>query len=245
MSEKNRSRAEAFGRRFDDALVPTGKNADDVLRLPYEEFHNLIYQDELTGLLNRRGFMKNLLALKEGRSPDEPDQFLAIGMLDVDSFKAVNDTYGHDAGDVTLKDIVGIISSCLRDGDILARWGGDEFAVAMLLHHSFDETKSDDVANGLSWEIQKRLKAAIKDGKNAPLGLTGGVSLGVEICLLSGLGDVRGIIDKADSKMMYNKEHESRAPVSSRRVAAKAGRVAVVGSSRRVEDKTLTHAESA
>lgn len=241
MSGKNKSRTEAFGRRFDDALAPVGKNADDVLRLPYEEFHNLIYQDDLTGLLNRRGFMKNLLALKEGRSPDDPDQFLAIGMLDVDHFKTVNDTYGHDAGDVTLKDIVGIISSCLRDGDILARWGGDEFAVAMLLHHSFDETKSDDVANGLSWEIRTRLKAAIKDGKNAPLGLTG-VSLGVEICLLSRLDDVRDIIDKADSKMMYNKEHESRAPVLSRR--AKAGRAAV-GSSRRASDKPVAVAGSA
>jgi diguanylate cyclase (GGDEF)-like protein len=205
----------------------------------YEEVYKKIYYDDLTGLLNRRGFMQELEHLKGVRSEGEPDQLLAICILDVDRFKDVNDKYGHEVGDMTLIEVADIISTCMREGDIVARWGGDEFAISMLLHHNFEDTTYANVAKWLDLEIQKRLKKAIEvGGENEPLKLIG-VSLGVAICRLSQLDDLSVFIDTADSRM-YGKKHEGRpVPASGRRVAAKAGKAAV-GSSRRASDEPVT-----
>ncbi len=81
--------------------------------------------DQLTGLPNRREFTEvaeNVL---------RTDERLSILMLDVDHFKKVNDTYGHDAGDEVLRVLAKVGSSVSRDMDVFARWGGEEFAVAM------------------------------------------------------------------------------------------------------------------
>jgi len=75
--------------------------------------------DPLTGVLNRRGF--------ERRVPDRAAG--GILLLDLDHFKVVNDTYGHDAGDRVLVDVAETVQSVLRRSDVLARFGGEEFVV--------------------------------------------------------------------------------------------------------------------
>lgn len=86
---------------------------------------NLAATDVLTGLLNRRAFERRLrstLALiKRGASP------AAIVMIDIDNFKQINDTHGHQVGDNVLKQFAQRCRSIIREADVLARWGGEEF----------------------------------------------------------------------------------------------------------------------
>lgn len=86
-------------------------------------------RDSLTGLPNRREAQLRLdqLMSSAGRY-QEP---LSLLMVDIDHFKTVNDTYGHPAGDVALRAVADRISASIRDGDVAARWGGEEFLIAL------------------------------------------------------------------------------------------------------------------
>ena len=85
--------------------------------------------DDLTGLLNRRAWDEELS--RELARADRSRAALCVAIVDLDRFKEYNDTHGHQAGDRFLKQIAGAWSQSLRTGDILARYGGDEFAVAL------------------------------------------------------------------------------------------------------------------
>jgi diguanylate cyclase (GGDEF)-like protein len=84
-------------------------------------------QDHLTGLLNRNGFRK--AADREHALAGRTGAPLALALLDLDGFKDVNDQHGHAAGDRMLCELAEAWSRTLRPGDLLARMGGDEFAV--------------------------------------------------------------------------------------------------------------------
>lgn len=83
--------------------------------------------DELTGLINRRAFQK-LFADQIDRRDVQP---FAVMVIDLDNFKVINDSLGHDAGDVLLREISNRIQNCIRGEDKLARLGGDEFVLLM------------------------------------------------------------------------------------------------------------------
>jgi len=88
--------------------------------------------DPLTGLFNRRAFFDRAQVAFQLPSPGPSDGHrLALLMLDIDHFKAVNDRYGHPAGDMVLKEVARRAKSVLRDGDVLARYGGEEFIVLL------------------------------------------------------------------------------------------------------------------
>lgn len=88
--------------------------------------------DSLTGLFNRRAFFDRAQVAFQLPSPCPSDGHrLALVMLDIDHFKAVNDQYGHPAGDMVLKEVARRAKSVLRDGDVLARYGGEEFIVLL------------------------------------------------------------------------------------------------------------------
>lgn len=106
--------------------ITARKNAET--RLHFDAFH-----DALTGLLNRRALRDALVrAVGAGQTG-------TVLLLDLDGFKAVNDTHGHEAGDALLKEIGLRLRRCVRAQDILARLGGDEFAV-VLLHADTEAT---------------------------------------------------------------------------------------------------------
>jgi diguanylate cyclase len=91
--------------------------------------HFQAYHDLLTGLPNRALFHDRLTnTISNARREDDK---LAILFLDLDRFKVVNDTLGHSVGDELLKQLAGILKSCLREGDTVARLGGDEFIVLL------------------------------------------------------------------------------------------------------------------
>ncbi|ROR20176.1 diguanylate cyclase (GGDEF)-like protein [Comamonas sp. BIGb0124] len=81
--------------------------------------------DPLTGLLNRRGMMETLQAWEEAGRP------FSVAVIDIDHFKSINDTYGHDAGDTVLRFLADHMRRAARAGDVLCRQGGDEFTLLL------------------------------------------------------------------------------------------------------------------
>ena len=85
--------------------------------------------DGLTGIYNRRYFMSHSGALVEKARRDGANCYLLF--LDIDYFKQINDTHGHDIGDKVLVEIAGRVKSCIRAGDLFVRFGGEEFIIFM------------------------------------------------------------------------------------------------------------------
>jgi two-component system cell cycle response regulator len=95
----------------------------------YEDARRLATIDTLTGILNRRAFLDNV---ERERSRSTRHQYpLSVLLLDVDHFKRVNDTHGHAAGDAILQGVARVVTQVARRSDIVARWGGEEFVIAL------------------------------------------------------------------------------------------------------------------
>ena len=92
------------------------------------ENHRLAYLDELTGLPNRRAFFDGVREMRSRASGSGRRFFCALA--DVDDFKAVNDRWGHDAGDIVLRDLAETLNTHAPDECLIARLGGEEFAIA-------------------------------------------------------------------------------------------------------------------
>ncbi|MDI7742686.1 PAS domain S-box protein [Lysinibacillus fusiformis] len=94
-----------------------------------EKLSKMAFYDSLTGIPNRRLFREKLIqAIKEA---DRYDRKFALLYMDIDKFKQINDTLGHDAGDDLLKQFAEKVQNCLRESDTLARQGGDEFTILL------------------------------------------------------------------------------------------------------------------
>jgi diguanylate cyclase len=91
--------------------------------------------DQLTQVANRRGliqaFEAECLRMERAQNGGEVPPPLAVGLLDIDNFKKLNDELGHSAGDVALKSLAGVVSKTLRPNDMVARYGGEEFVVLL------------------------------------------------------------------------------------------------------------------
>jgi diguanylate cyclase (GGDEF)-like protein len=93
------------------------------------ELQELAYYDPLTGLPNRRFFFEHAsLIFEEVKRYEKP---LSLLVMDIDHFKKINDTYGHDVGDLVLKTFAGVLRGIVRQSDICARFGGEEFVVLL------------------------------------------------------------------------------------------------------------------
>ncbi|MBK5516771.1 diguanylate cyclase [Pseudomonas sp. TH10] len=100
----------------------------DTLRGMMRQLEDLVATDELTGLFNRRHFLR--LASRELNALDS-DVMHGLALIDLDHFKRINDLHGHAAGDQVLQAFAAVAQACLRDGDVLARYGGEEFVVLL------------------------------------------------------------------------------------------------------------------
>jgi diguanylate cyclase (GGDEF)-like protein len=126
----------AFGRHVGQELDRVLIQTDDIPAAPdlkevdeLEALQQLAATDPLTNLANRRGGEKHIAnEVSRARREKRP---LSCILIDIDRFKQVNDTFGHQAGDQLLRDVSALLRSTVRAYDILVRWGGDEFLVVL------------------------------------------------------------------------------------------------------------------
>ncbi|MDO7927395.1 EAL domain-containing protein [Pseudomonas sp. KFB-139] len=140
-----------------------------VVRDLYNQLEQQAVTDALTGLLNRRGFyqaVEGMLLRNE-----HADKYLVVLYLDLDGFKQINDSLGHDAGDQVLLWVAGQLKDCLRPYDVLARMGGDEFTVVI---DGFDyPEQAAKVAEKLIERVSVRRQV---DGVDIALGVSIGIA---------------------------------------------------------------------
>lgn len=99
------------------------------LAIAVERIQTLATRDELTGLFNRRHMIETLSLQK--KFCDRGGRVFCVGILDIDFFKRVNDTYGHGVGDEVLRNFAHAVQQELRECDVIARWGGEEFLLML------------------------------------------------------------------------------------------------------------------
>ncbi|HEX5365026.1 MAG TPA: GGDEF domain-containing protein [Gallionella sp.] len=167
-----------------------------------KEILHLAMTDSLTGVPNRRSLMdqaERALARRSGKP-------LALFMIDVDHFKLINDTHGHPAGDEVLRQISRLLEERLRGGDVLGRYGGEEFCVI---------APDTDTAGALM--LAESLRATIAA---TPL-ITGSgelfvtVSIGISHCPPDARRELKDVLADADAAL-YNAKQTGRNKVASR-----------------------------
>ena len=159
--------------------------------------YQLATTDSLTGVANHRHFIEQLsLEMKRTRRSGAP---CALLMMDIDRFKAVNDTYGHEAGDAVLVQLTSSIRSALRDIDTFGRLGGEEFAAIL---------PGAGVATAM--QVAERLRSCVEGSRVATRAGTIGVTISIGITQASGPDDDADAILRRADNAMYQAKNEGR-----------------------------------
>jgi len=204
-AEDERNGLEAVRAGAQDFLVKSevdGPILAHALRLAIERnrLHSALLDlalvDDLTGLYNRRGFLT--LATRDLRLARRGNETLLVAFADLDDLKGVNDTAGHAGGDRALRDTAALLRHTFRDSDLVARIGGDEYAV--LVRHAGPESAE---------VLAERLKRQVRDFNRRgarPYQLS--ISLGFAAHKASTLGSVAGLLDRADRALYRDKRRK-------------------------------------
>lgn len=171
--------------------------SEQELKKNYAHIEQLAYHDDLTGLYNRVAFMKYAYKIFHDASVGASKH--AIFFIDLDNFKNINDTLGHDYGDLLLKDVSDRMLSCIASDDILARNGGDEF---LILKNRFDTV--DDLENFASQLVNVVHHPFILNDETAVVSM----SVGIAVFPNNGL-TVSELIKNADIAM-YNAKNSGK-----------------------------------
>ncbi len=111
------------------AQVAAAEQQIEKLRSELELMSRLVREDQLTGALNRRG-LDEALAREVARA-ERAGASLCVAMIDIDDFKNINDSFGHQVGDIVLVHLVSLIRETIRNNDLIGRYGGDEFLLLL------------------------------------------------------------------------------------------------------------------
>ncbi len=155
-----------------ERALEQARNEEALARSRYEaELKHMADHDPLTGLLNRRAYERSLEEhLARGERYGHAG---AVIVLDLDSFKEVNDTLGHSAGDELIVRVAGALASRLRESDTLARLGGDEFAI---LTPTGERTEAESLADSLLEVVRQEHAPRGPGGRERPITASIGVA---------------------------------------------------------------------
>jgi diguanylate cyclase (GGDEF)-like protein len=149
--------------------------------------------DPLTDIANRRAFMEKIEeTIKISQKFDYP---LSVILFDIDNFKKVNDTYGHDVGDYVLKEITKIVSNQLRKTDFFARWGGEEFMILL------ENTKLEDAI-----QLAERLRKSIE---NYQFEKVGHITISLSVAKLKSDEDIDSFFKRLD-ELLYKAKRKGK-----------------------------------
>lgn len=169
------------------------KQLEERLKLANERLDHIAHHDELTELLNRRAGLQRM-----GEEIQRFERYgtpFSIAMYDLDNFKAVNDTYGHAAGDVVLQEVTTLVSKALRGTDLHIRLGGEEFMIIM------PGVNAEEAYLGMERAREAVANAVITEHQ-LTVTLSSGITSYVE-------GSDTRLLDRAD-KAMYQAKQEGR-----------------------------------
>ena len=159
-----------------------------------ETFKKLASIDPLTNLYNRRAMNENIRTIR--RNCRTPKSKYVIGIGDIDNFKSINDTYGHDTGDKVLVYVSNLFISTIPDGGYAARWGGEEFLFII---------PESSIEAGLAFteKIHKSLRAHVFEIDDCEFGvtMTFGISVGIQV------DKIDTVITKADKRLYKGKNN--------------------------------------
>jgi diguanylate cyclase (GGDEF)-like protein len=159
-----------------------------------EELQRMATTDALTGLPNRRSLMASMeLEVARAERSGRP---LALALLDIDRFKSINDTHGHPAGDAVLQAVADELQKVTRAGDLLGRFGGEEFAIVM----------PDTDLKQARWACERLRKAIAGRTMHYPGGTVGRVTISSGVALLAGEEGCDHLISRADGALYQAKE---------------------------------------
>jgi len=157
------------------------------------KFEYQAYHDKLTGLANRKYFLESFTRLKS--RADAGGERIGVVFIDIDRFKEINDRYGHDTGDAVLTSIASRMENHLKEKDLKARMGGDEFLIALADLSS--KENATDVAVRLIAELTRPLSI---DGLEIPVSVSAGFSVYPDDS-----NELEELIKRADMAMYENK----------------------------------------
>lgn len=163
--------------------------------LTHEEIQRIAALDSLTGIYNRRFGMERLH--EEYTRVIRQDLPLSLLMMDIDHFKSINDTYGHRAGDRALKLVVKVMKSVMREGDILCRYGGEEF---MAILPGADCDNAQEVAE----RIRRRISDTHLEHGDQIIPIT--ISIGMASWPEHQVENEQQLIERADQTLYMAKE---------------------------------------
>ena len=163
------------------------------------EFRHVATHDPLTGLMNRRG--AHFKFAEQAERAEREEITLAIFMLDLNDFKPVNDTYGHESGDVVLKEISQRFKEALRSEDVLVRWGGDEFVITMLI-------KNAEFAVLQAQKMMRCFNQPIQIAEDLHVSVS--TSIGIACSSVEEPIDIEQLLDNADQAMYVVKNNGKR-----------------------------------
>ena len=161
------------------------------LRTTQEKLDYNSNHDMLTGLYNRR-FFESIMK----RSKEEKETSFSVAMLDVDDFKKINDTYGHETGDKVLALVSRCIDACLPENAVAVRWGGEEFVLYL---PQVDNARALEVLN----DFRTRLSEQRLYHKGSRVTITATIGL----CTGESIADYEEYLRQADEKLYWGKKH--------------------------------------
>jgi two-component system cell cycle response regulator len=148
-------------------------------------------RDNLTGLFNRAYFSNQIVPLAERN--EQLQLGLAIILIDLDHFKRINDTYGHNGGDLVLREVAAVLRDSTRAEDLVARYGGEEFVIAL---PSTTLEQAIERAERIRTQIAER---GIDEGSIGDIRVT--ASLGLSFSPAGHARNIPGLISAADSAL--------------------------------------------